>query len=289
MHPSLIPGNVAVITGAGVGGIGYATAVLLATRYQLRVVLADISASALTAAHDGLIAAGVAESDIVARETDVSSFEDMKALADVAYEAYGHVDFLFLNAGTGGPSKDFAPGGDMEAWSKTLSVNLFGVLNGTQAFVDKMVQQGTSGAVVITGSKQGITQPPGNPAYNVSKSAVKSLAESLAHSLISTSLTAHLLVPGYTATKLTNGGDIPSLDKKPAAAWTADEVAEELFSRIENEFYIICPDNDVTWELDAARIEWNANDILQKRPALSRWHPDHKDAFAKFVEEKVKK
>lgn len=141
----------------------------------------------------------------------------------------------------------------------------------------------------------------------MSKSAVKSLAESLAHSLIPTSVSAHLLVPGYTYTKLTSGGGVPSVDKKPAAAWTADQVAEELFARL-SEFYIICPDvsphfgciwslrtdaevlqNDVSWETDAARIEWNVGDILNKRPALSRWHPEHKDAFAKFLADKVPK
>lgn len=47
--------------------------------------------------------------------------------------------------------------------------------------------------------------------------------------------------------------------------------------------------NDVSWELDQARIEWNVNDILQKRPALSRWNPEYKDAFAKFVETNLKK
>lgn len=136
----------------------------------------------------------------------------------------------------------------------------------------------------------------------MSKSAVKSLTESLAHSLLPTKLTAHLLVPGYTYTKLTTGSDDPDVSKKPAAAWTGDQVAEELFARLD-EFYIICPDSefsvlwcgerlmsgadDVKWELDAARMEWNAQDILQKRPALSRWHPEYKDAFAKFVADKA--
>ncbi|KAL8279157.1 hypothetical protein RQP46_008413 [Phenoliferia psychrophenolica] len=285
-HPSLKPGNVAVITGAGLGGIGYETAVLLTTRYSMRVLLADILD--LSATRDGLLAAGVADSNIMTRVTDVADAKDVFALADEAFAHFGHVDFLFLNAGRSGPSKDFAAGGDLVEWQKTLSVNFGGVLNGTQAFVARMVEQGTPAAVVITGSKQGITQPPGNPAYNVSKSAVKSLAESLSHSLLSTSVTAHLLVPGYTFTKLTTGGGIPSLDKKPAAAWSADQVAEELFARLD-EFYIICPDNDVSWPTDAARIEWNGNDILEKRPALSRWHPDHKDAFAKFLAEKTQK
>ncbi|KDE06744.1 hypothetical protein MVLG_02940 [Microbotryum lychnidis-dioicae p1A1 Lamole] len=186
------------------------------------------------------------------------------------------------------PTKDYSddPKMSMEAWDKTLSVNLFGMLHGTQAFVDRMIKQDSPAAVVVTGSKQGITQPPGNPAYNVSKSAVKSLTEALSHSLLSTQCTAHLLVPGYTWTKLTTNDTI--LDEgaeKPKAAWTADQVGEQIFDRIENDFYIICPDNDVTWELDQARMRWNFDDILEKRPALSRWHPEFKEAFAKHIEQ----
>src|SRR6476469_6986843 len=46
------------------------------------------------------------------------------------------------------------------------------------------------------------------------------------------------------------------------------------------DFYILCPDNDVPRALDEARILWAAGDIVENRPALSRWHPDHAAAFA---------
>ena len=49
------------------------------------------------------------------------------------------------------------------------------------------------------------------------------------------------------------------------------------------DFYILCPDNDVARALDERRILWAAGDIVENRPALSRWHPDHADAFAAFV------
>ncbi len=55
-------------------------------------------------------------------------------------------------------------------------------------------------AIVITGSKQGITNPPGNPAYNASKAAVKTLAEHLSWDLRETTTSVHLLVPGWTFT-----------------------------------------------------------------------------------------
>lgn len=140
-HPSLKPGNVAVVTGAGSGGIGASVARLLTTRYNLRIVLADSHPATLTAAHDNLIKAGVPEENILTRVTDVSDSSEVFALADVAFERFGQVDFLFLNAGTTGPSKDFAPGGDLAAWNKIISVNFGGVLNGTQAFVERIVEQ----------------------------------------------------------------------------------------------------------------------------------------------------
>jgi short-subunit dehydrogenase len=78
----------------------------------------------------------------------------------------------------------------------------------------------------------------------VSKSAVKSLAESLAHSLLPTKVSVHLLVPGYTYTKLTNGGGDPNPATVPKAAWTTEQVAQYLFSKINVDgpsFYIVRP------------------------------------------------
>jgi NADP-dependent 3-hydroxy acid dehydrogenase YdfG len=78
-------------------------------------------------------------------------------------------------------------------------VNLWGVVHGVQAFMPRMIEQGAPGWIVNTGSKQGITNPPGDAAYNdATKAAVKSLAESLAHELRTLEgcrVTAHLLVP----------------------------------------------------------------------------------------------
>ena len=102
-HPCLKPGNVAVITGAGFGGIGYATALVLATRsgpsltpcsppvlipnclnrFQMKVLLADIIE--LEASRAGLIAAGVPESSILTRKTDVADAADVFELADLAF------------------------------------------------------------------------------------------------------------------------------------------------------------------------------------------------------------
>lgn len=45
------------------------------------------------------------------------------------------------------------------------------------------------------------------------------------------------------------------------------------------DFYILCPDNETTAEIDARRVLWSAGDLIHGRPALSRWHPDFKAAF----------
>lgn len=89
-------------------------------------------------------------------------------------------------------------------------------------------------------------------------------------------------MPGFTYTGMIS----QFLPKKPDAAWTSEQVIEFMLRSLEtNDFYILCPDNDVTREMDEKRIRWNADDLIKNRPALSRWHPDFADAFADFMKE----
>ncbi len=212
--------------------------------------------------------------------TDVSSKDSVDALKDKVYDAFGEVALLMNNAGTGnggGPFENYA------GWQRVIGTNLWGVINGVQAFAPAMIAQGTPAAIINTGSKQGITCPPGDTAYNVSKAGVKVLTEGLQHALRNTEgcqVTAHLLVPGWTFTGLTarSGGE------KPGGAWWPDQVIDTMLEAMgRGDFYIICPDNEVTSEIDNKRILWAAGDVVEKRPPLSRWHPDYADAFAAFV------
>ena len=65
--------------------------------------------------------------------------------------------------------------------------------------------------------------------------------------------------------------------------WTAEQVVDFMMDSMANgDFYILCPDNDVSRETDNKRIRWAAEDIIQNRPPLSRWHPDYREAFERF-------
>jgi NAD(P)-dependent dehydrogenase (short-subunit alcohol dehydrogenase family) len=184
------------------------------------------------------------------------------------------------NAGIQPGSQMFGPAPN---WERVLAVNLWGAINGTQVFTPGMIERGRPGMIINTGSKQGITTPPGDPAYNVSKAGLKAFTEALAHELRNTpgaQLSAHLLIPGFVFTELTARGRA----EKPDAAWTPDQTAAFMIERLQaGDFYILCPDNDVPRSVDERRILWAAGDIVENRPALSRWHPDYADAFAEFA------
>ena len=276
-HPALASGNVAVITGAA-DGIGLATAEQL-LKLGLNLCIADIDAEKLAKAEEQL--SSLNQGELLAVVTDVSKPDELQKLKDSAYEKFNKVNVLMNNAGIIQPG--IGSWTDYDKWMSTLSVNLIGVINGIHSFVPGMLEQGHEGLVINTGSKQGITSPPGNPAYNVSKAGVKAVTEALAHSFRNTEnckLTAHLLVPGFTYSGMVRKW----VADKPEAAWTSSQVAEFLLEHINRgDFYILCPDNDVSREMDNKRMAWAMGDLIENRPALSRWHPDYASAFDAFM------
>ena len=276
-HPALTADSVATITG-GAAGIGFASALRFAQR-GMAVVIVDNRDSLLTSAAEKLKTAGARE--VMTANTDVSDRPALEELeADIA-QRFGGTDILMNNAGIQPGSSLF---GDDETWHRILDVNLWGIINGSRVFAPRMIERGRPGAIVNTGSKQGITTPPGDPAYNVSKAGVKAFTEALEYELRNTAgnrVTAHLLIPGFVYTDLTKG----DRTEKPAGAWTPDELADFFIERLNaGDFYILCPDNDVSRALDEKRMAWAIGDIIENRPPLSRWHPEYGDAFKEFVE-----
>ncbi|UYV35984.1 SDR family oxidoreductase [Rhodobacteraceae bacterium D3-12] len=249
----IAPGRVAVVTGAALG-IGRALVGELAAR-GMRVVAVDVDAAALAEC------AGEAEAhaggDVRTVVCDVSDAAALRALA----EEVGPVSLLVNNAVTRAGRGFDAP---LEEWRQAVDVNLFGVINGVRAFLPEMGEA----MIVNLGSKQGITNPPGHPVYNLTKAAVKSYSESLEHELRSKggAVSVHLLVPGWTTTG--------RAEHKPGA-WLPTQVVAHLMAALERgDFYVICPDGEVSEDMDRARIQWGAGDVTENRPPLSRWHPD---------------
>jgi NAD(P)-dependent dehydrogenase (short-subunit alcohol dehydrogenase family) len=282
-HPALSANNVAVITG-GASGIGLAAAEKFAS-LGMKVCIADVDPVRLTQAETKLasIAPGGADS-VMATVVDVSRAESVAELEAAVRKRFGGTDVLMNNAGIQPGSTMF---GEPDNWQRIIGVNMWGIVHGSRVFAPSMIARARAGLIINTGSKQGITTPPGDPAYNVSKAGVKAFTEALQHELRNTKdcrVTAHLLIPGFVFTGLTARGRT----EKPAGAWTPEQTVDFMMARLEaGDFYILCPDNDVPRALDERRVLWAAGDIVKNRPALSRWHPDYADAFERFAKGKA--
>ena len=281
LHPVFKAGSTALITGAA-SGIGLAVA-KLCHKHGMQLALVDRNTETLAEARSQF-ANGSATKTYAMDVSKIDEWGDLRAKVEMDF---GQVSFLMLNAGIGLKSgwedteyfhKVRCNRGIyklLTCYMQIMDTNLFGVINGISTFLSSLRTQSQPTSIIITGSKQGITNPPGNPAYNASKAAIKTLAEHLSYDLRATPTSVHLLVPGWTFTGLTGGG---KTKEKPEGAWTPEQVADYLQQKMAEEvFYVICPDNDVTVEKDRKRMLWSVGDIINERPPLSRWREGYKD------------
>lgn len=281
MARAFAPEGVAVITG-GASGIGRA-AVRRAAAAGMRVAIVDVHPQKLAVLR-AEIGQAIGADRVLAEIVDVADYPAMEALARVVEARWGSPTLLMNNAAafvSGGAGGILDPN---ENWRRLLEVNVMGPVNGVQAFLPGMLAGGREAAIVNTGSKQGLTNPPGNPAYNTSKAALNAYTQNLARDLRErpgARVTAHLLIPGWTTT-----GEAAH---RPGA-WLPEQVIDYLEARLaQDAFFILCPDDETPPEVDHKRILWNAFDIILDRPALSRWHEDYKGAFAAFMQRELPK
>jgi len=168
-----VRGKVIVVTGGG-GGFGRLIARQASAR-GAKMVCADINEAAAQESADMVKAAG---GEAIAVKADVTSAEEMAALAAKAVEAYGAIDVMINNAGIM-PLAFFADHKDaLPAWHRCIDINFRGVLNGMVAVHDQMMSQGR-GHIINISSIYGNFPVVGAGVYGATKAAVNFLSESL--------------------------------------------------------------------------------------------------------------
>ena len=173
-----LTGKVAVVTG-GAAGIGRGLVEALLDE-GARVVIADVEEPVL----DATVAELASRGEVVGVRTDVSDFDSVDALAKTVFERYGACHLLFNNAGVSSGGGGLPWEQEPNDWKWCFGVNVFGVANGVQAFVPRMIESGEPGIVVNTSSGDGGIAPvPYASVYAASKAAISCYTESLAHQL----------------------------------------------------------------------------------------------------------
>jgi NAD(P)-dependent dehydrogenase (short-subunit alcohol dehydrogenase family) len=223
-------GKTAVLTGAG-SGFGLECA-RIGARLGMNLVLVDVQQDALDRAKDEIKALGA---PVLASKVDVSSAEQMEALALAVKERFGAPHFVFNNAGVG--SGGLVWENSVKDWEWVLGVNLWGVIHGVRLFTPMMLAAAKAdpkwhGHIVNTASMAGLLTPPNMGIYNVSKHAVVSLSETLYQDLrlVSDQVGASVLCPYFVPTgiKAVGSGKI-----------SAAEVAQKVFDAVAaDQFYI---------------------------------------------------
>jgi len=202
--------RVIAIMGAG-GALGAAVSRRLAGEPATDVVLSDVSEASLDATVDGL------PDDRGGVETalaDVSDFDQVAAVVDLAVERFGRLDVLISNAGV------LAPNGRIhnlatEDWERSFRINVLGAVNGIRAAVGVMRPRG-SGSIVLTASVAGMTAWSHSAPYCATKAAVIQLTKVAAVEYARDGLRVNCVCPGTFLSAIHDGLPQEALD--PIAA-----------------------------------------------------------------------
>jgi NAD(P)-dependent dehydrogenase (short-subunit alcohol dehydrogenase family) len=206
-----LDGKVAIVSGGG-SGIGAATA---------RRFAAEGAKVVVTGRRPGPLEALAAEIGGRAVPGDVTDPACAPAAVAAAHEAFGGLDVVLANAGVGfgGSAADV----DDERWSRTIDVNVTGVLRLVRAAIPELLVRG-AGSIVLVSSVSGLVSSTDSAAYDTSKAALIGLARSLAVDYGPRGIRTNALCPGWVVTPM---GD-ESMDELAAARGITREDAYAL-------------------------------------------------------------
>lgn len=181
-----LAGRVAIVTGAG-SGIGRSTAIRLSSE-GASVVAADIRAQAAAETVRALDGEGLALT------VDVADLGAVAAMVEQAEARFDGLDILHSNAAV---PQAAVPFGELslQAWERTLAVNMTGTFLCVQAAVPALRRRG-GGSIVITSSVAAMRPRPGISAYVASKAGVIGFARSVALDLAHEGIRVNVVVPG---------------------------------------------------------------------------------------------
>lgn len=184
--------KVVIIMGAS-SGIGEATAKLLAL-HDAKLVLAARRMDRLEE-----IKEAYPEANILIQQADVTNYEDVKKVAQLALDSFGKIDVFYNNAGIM-PTAPIIEG-RRDEWRQMLDINIMGVLNGIAAVVPIMAKQ-KSGHIIATDSVAGHVVYPDSAVYCGTKFAVRAIMEGLRQEQRGNNIKSTIISPGAVATEL---------------------------------------------------------------------------------------
>ena len=140
----------------------------------------------------------------IAVKVDVTDENEVSKMAEAAMKEFGRVDILCNNAG-GGVGGGFVVQHSLDAWNKTVAMNLTGAFLCAKHVAPKMIEGGRGGRIINTASIAGKRGGPGMSAYSAAKHGVIGLTRSLALELGQFGITVNAVCPGFVETQLLEG------------------------------------------------------------------------------------
>lgn len=161
-----------------------------------------------------------------AERADVRDLDALRGAVRAGMDRFGRLDVILANAGT------YSPGPvqwlTSEAWDETIGINLTGVFNTVRAGINRILEQGEGGAIVITSSTAGLRGFYGSPAYNAAKHGVVGLMRSLALELAPNNVRVNTVHPTSTHTPMIINDVFPKLVRMDLDDPTVDDAADFL-------------------------------------------------------------
>ncbi|MGN0628799.1 MAG: SDR family NAD(P)-dependent oxidoreductase [Oscillospiraceae bacterium] len=189
-------GKVALVTGAG-NGMGKELFKVLLER-GAKVIAGDIEEDSLFKAAEEFKDLG----SFITCKCNVANEEEVKAMVNKGIEAFGKIDSVFSNAGVLGFEEfDKMP---IEMFDRQININCRGTFYVCQAAARAMIEKGTKGSILITGSFQSEWCNTKSVGYAASKGAVKQMAKAMALDLAPYGIRVNCIGPGYAITRLTD-------------------------------------------------------------------------------------